>query len=85
MAEFFDVRAENVPFDVLSAGFAEFGTAFVNTRSTTWRGLSEIDRGRSPLELLVEHPALMKRPFIVDGDQMYLGWTAETRTALGVS
>lgn len=85
MAEFFDVRQENMPFEVLNAGFIQFGAAFLNTRSTTWRGLSENDRARPPLELLAEHPALMKRPLIVDGDQMYLGWTPETRAALGVS
>ena len=85
MAEFFDVREGNVPFEVLSSGFSRFGDAFVNTRSTTWRGLSESDRTRPPLDLLRDHPALMKRPLIVDGDQMYLGWGPETRTALGVA
>lgn len=85
MAEFFDVRVRNVPFEVLSGGVAQFGDAFLNTRSTTWRGLSEKERARPPLDLLRDHPALMKRPLIVDGAQMYLGWDTETREALGVA
>ena len=85
MAEFFDVREKNVPLALLSAGFTQFGDAFMNTRSTTWRGLSEGERTRPPLELLRDHPALMKRPLIVTGDKMYLGWTNETQKALGVT
>ena len=85
MAEFFDVREKNVPNDVLVAGIAQFGAALLNTRSTTWRGLSESERARAPLELLRDHPALMKRPLIVDGEKMLLGWGVETRQALGVS
>lgn len=85
MAEFIDVRDKIVPFDVLSAGIVQFGASFLNTRSTTWRGLSENERARPPIELLRDHPALMKRPLIVDGEKMYLGWGDETRKALGVS
>ncbi|MBV1926580.1 MAG: arsenate reductase [Rhodobacteraceae bacterium] len=85
LAEFFDVREKNVPLDVISAGIAQFGAAFVNTRSTTWRGLSDIERSRQPIDLLRDHPALMKRPLIVDGEKMYLGWGTDTREALGVS
>lgn len=84
MAEFFDVREKKVPFEVLSAAFDQFGGAFLNTRSTTWRGLAENQRSRPPLELLRDHPALMKRPLIVDSKEMYLGWGPETRAALGV-
>jgi len=83
-AELVDVRAVGVPEDVLNAAFARFGADLLNTRSTTWRGLSETDRQQAPLALLVAHPALMKRPLIVDGAAMYLGFGAETRAALGV-
>ena len=53
-------------------------------RSTTWRGLDEADRAKPPLVLLAEHPALMKRPLITNGDEMYLGWDKTTQAALGV-
>ncbi|WP_050602027.1 ArsC/Spx/MgsR family protein [Ruegeria sp. 6PALISEP08] len=84
-AEFLDVRKDGVPDSVLSQGFAEFGNALLNTRSTTWRGLDEGQRAKAPLELLKEHPTLMKRPLIEDNGKLLLGWTAETRAQLGVS
>ncbi len=84
-ADFIDVRAEGVPQTVLSAAYETFGKALLNTRSTTWRGLDEVTRNRPVLDLLVDHPTLMKRPLIEAEGQMYLGWTAENRQALGVA
>ena len=83
-AAFVDVREDGVPEGVMAAAQAQFGAALMNTRSTTWRALSEDGRGQDPGPLLAAHPTLMKRPLIVDGDAMYLGWTAQTRAALGV-
>ncbi|WP_299963074.1 ArsC/Spx/MgsR family protein [uncultured Roseobacter sp.] len=83
-AELIDVRADGVPKEVLEAALAAFGPDLLNTRSTTWRGLGEAEREMPPLTLLREHPALMKRPLIVAGDVMYLGWSKETQTALGL-
>lgn len=80
-----DVRSEGMPLPLLEAAFAQFGDALLNTRSTTWRGLDAAERERPVLALLADHPALMKRPLIVDGEAMYLGWDAKTRTALGVA
>lgn len=83
-ADLVDVRADGVPSDVLNAAFDAFGAALLNTRSTTWRGLSEDERDGAPVDLIRAHPALMKRPLIVEGATMFLGWTAETQKALGV-
>ena len=77
-----DVTADKRLCDIDGSAF---GAALLNTRSTTWRGLSEDERATPPLALLAAHPALMKRPLIVDGDQMYLGWDKATQGALGVS
>ncbi len=84
-AEFIDVRAQGISENVLSAAFEKFGKALLNTRSTTWRGLDEDTRNRPVLELLVDHPTLMKRPLIDADGQMYLGWTPENRQALVVA
>lgn len=81
---FVDVRADGVPADVMQAAFAQFGEALVNTRSATWRALSDTDRAGDPLALMAAHPALMKRPLIDADGQYYLGWTAETQAALGL-
>ena len=80
--EFVDVRAEGVPLSVLKSAYAEFGDALVNTRSTTWRGLCEAERVGDPLDLLVAHPTLMKRPLIEQNGQFYLGWGADTQKKL---
>jgi len=84
-ARFVDVRSDGVPAPVMAAARAVFGDALLNTRSTTWRGLSEAERGADPEHLLKSHPALMKRPLIADGDTLHLGWTKDVQAALGVT
>ena len=81
-AELVDVR--ETPLDAATrARFVEtFGDRIVNTRSTTWRGLSEEERAADPVALLAAHPAVMKRPVIEDGGTLYLGWDAGVRSAL---
>lgn len=77
-----DVRAEGMPTGLLSRAYEQFGQALLNTRSTTWRALSEAERAGAPLDLIGAHPALMKRPLIVAGDQMFLGWNATTEAGV---
>ena len=77
-----DVRADGVSRENLAEFLAEFGAALINRRSTTWRGLSDEDRAGDPLNLLADHPTLMKRPVIRDGDALYLGWDANTQAAV---
>lgn len=77
-----DVRADGVPRADLAWFLARFGDDLVNRRSTTWRGLSEAERARDPLDLLAEHPALMKRPVVAAGDMAYLGWGKDVQAVL---
>lgn len=84
-AELRDVRAEGVPASVLEQALRQFGSSLVNTRSTTWRGLSAEERAEDPLVLLCAHPALMKRPLIEKDGELYLGWSEATRSALGAA
>ncbi len=80
---FTDVRAEPLGAEELAAFHAAFGAALVNTRSTTWRGLSEADRGGEPVALLQAHPTLMKRPVIrAEDGTLYLGWGKDVQAAL---
>ncbi|MDO6480372.1 ArsC/Spx/MgsR family protein [Shimia thalassica] len=81
--EFVDVRADGVPVEVLEKAFAAFGSALVNTRSTTWRGLTEEERAKPALDLLAEHPTLMKRPLIERDGEFFLGWTTDVQSTLG--
>ncbi len=81
-ARLVDVRAEGVPKGVMQRAFDQFGAALLNTRSTTWRGLSPAERENDPLALIAQHPASMKRPLIADGETLYLGWTKQVEAAL---
>ncbi|NSY38503.1 ArsC/Spx/MgsR family protein [Leisingera sp. ANG59] len=80
-----DIRADGMPEGLLEAALAQFGAKLVNTRSTTWRGLSEEERSGEPLELLRAHPALMKRPLIERDGEFFLGWDQNTKAALGAA
>ncbi|MDE0209755.1 MAG: arsenate reductase [Boseongicola sp.] len=74
-----DVR-ESLPDSVSIDRFLrEFGDNLVNRRSTTWRNLSDSERQRAPEDLIARHPSLMKRPVIVDGELVTLGWTEASR------
>lgn len=79
-----DIRAEPLSDATRARFMTAFGEALVNTRSTTWRALSEAERARPPEALLADHPALMKRPVIEAGGKLYLGWDAGVRAALGI-
>jgi len=72
--EFRDVRAAPLSAGEIGRFLAEFGGALLNTRSTTWRGLSESERARAPEALLADHPTLMKRPVIEGPGGLTLGW-----------
>jgi arsenate reductase len=81
-AELHDVRATPLSSNDLGRFYAAFGEALVNTRSTTWRALDADERSRDHLELLADHPTLMKRPVIDQEGTLYLGWGAEVQSAL---
>lgn len=81
-----DIRAEGVPRATLQGWLDKLGPdLLVNRKSTTWRGLSEAERAAPPLDLLLAHPTLMKRPVIVDGNTVHVGWGPAVRAALGVA
>nr|WP_112323383.1 ArsC/Spx/MgsR family protein [Oceanibium sediminis] len=71
---FRDIRATPLSDEEWAPLLAEFGDRLVNTKSTTWRGLSDFMKASEAEDQLREHPALMKRPVIQDGTRMTLGW-----------
>lgn len=82
--ELTDIRTNPLSLDELKRFHAAFGDALLNTRSTTWRGLSQDERARPPLDLLLDHPTLMKRPVIDVEGKLYLGWGKDVQAALNV-
>lgn len=80
-----DIRADGVAADDLAAWLGLHGDVLVNTRSTTWRGLDDAARERKdsdPVGLLADNPTLMKRPVIVDGKNVHVGWTGAVQSVL---
>ncbi len=80
IVEFRDIRAAPLSSEEIDRFQTLFADALINRRSTTWRQLSEEARTSSPAELLSSHPTLMKRPILVDGEKVTLGWDAKTRS-----
>lgn len=78
---FRDVRADPLDEVTLAQFLDAFGMALLNTRSTTWRGLSDAERAEPPMALLATHPTLMKRPVIEGRSGLTLGWTKDVQAA----
>jgi arsenate reductase len=83
---FVDIRAEAdlmalVPVWVKLAGAEDL----LNTRSTTWRGLSIQNRqlaASEPAAVMNANPTLIKRPVIDRDGAILVGWAAATRAAI---
>lgn len=79
-----DVRADGVPVDDLKSIESVVGwQVLLNTRSTTWRGLSDAEKAdmdaSKALDLMAAHPTLIKRPVIQNGDTITVGWAKPTQ------
>ena len=85
--EVIDVRADGVSADKLREWTSKTDwKKLLNTRSTTWRNLDASDKDgvdeATAIMLMAENPTLIKRPVIEVGGALYVGWCAETKTAL---
>ena len=79
-AEFLDVRVDGIDDEILKTAFKSLGDALVNKKSTTWRGLDDVEKEKEPMMLINEYPALMKRPLIQFANEgLILGWSEEVR------
>lgn len=80
---FVDIRADTDLAAKVPVWLAAVGPdLLLNTRSTTWRGLSDAERVSDPATLLIANPTLIKRPVIEAGDKVHVGWTNPAQTAL---
>jgi len=76
-----------VPADELSLIEKAVGwEKLLNTRSTTWRGLSDADKAgidaAKAIALMSEHPTLIKRPVIKRDALITVGWTKDVQAEL---
>jgi arsenate reductase len=49
----------------------------VNRRSTTYRNLNKNDKNEINIEILLSNPTLIKRPLLVKGSEMLVGFNEE--------
>ena len=79
--DFVDYRANRIPADTLKAWAATVGgwDKLVNRASTTWRNLPDTRKapGSDPewTLLIKEYPAIVKRPVVVAGDEVSVGFS----------
>jgi arsenate reductase (glutaredoxin) len=87
--EFHDYKREGVATDRLAAWVDRVGwERLINRQGTTFRGLpaadkTDLDRTRA-LKLMVDKPSLIRRPVVVAGDDLLIGfdeakWAATLR------
>ena len=74
-AELIDVRKAPLTIEKMEEMYALFGDAILNSRSTTYRGLSPSEKKLSTIPLLQKYPALMKRPLILSMSHNSIGWS----------
>jgi Spx/MgsR family transcriptional regulator len=84
---FHDLRIDGLESARLLKWDAQIGwESLLNRKSTTWRGLAESDKtdlGRvKALDLMLTHPALIKRPLLEVGEDVWLGFTPERYSEL---
>ncbi len=84
-AELIEIRDDGIPREELSEWLDRVGDEIlVNRKSKTWRDLSDAARARPAIELLLENPILMKRPVVVVGNDIHVGWSAAVQASLGI-
>ena len=71
---FRDIRVEPLSEIEWAEFLNEFGSALVNQKSTTYRGLSMWLRESEADAQLLAHPTLMKRPVLKFGNKLTVGW-----------
>ncbi|WP_419799012.1 MAG: ArsC family reductase [Terasakiella sp.] len=80
--QFHDVRQDGLAPDEVAAWAAQLGwEVLLNKRGTTWRNLSDdqkndVDESKA-IALILENPALMKRPIFVCENEILLGFKQE--------
>jgi len=85
--DFHDVRVDGVTKAYLTKWAKAAGwEKLLNTRSTTWRELSDKDKAgvdeKKAIALMEAHPALIKRPVIEADGAVTVGWTKDVQDAV---
>jgi len=85
--QFHDYRKQGINSELVKEFCASLGWENVlNKRGTTYRQLSQEQKNslteQNAIELLVEHPAMIKRPILNHNGQLHLGFKADSYSAI---
>ncbi len=81
--EFVDFRQNPITPEKLCQWIDELGLeTLVNKRSTTYRQLSDEQKGNITQALILKNPTLIKRPVLETGGQIMVGFSEAAYTAL---
>lgn len=80
--QFHDYRKDGLTKAMLEPWFERLGwESLLNRRGTTWRQLPESVRdgidGPSAVEVMLQSPAIIKRPLVDTGSELLLGFDAD--------
>ena len=81
--DFHDYRKDGVDEKLIAAWVKKHGWETVlNKRGTTWRQLDDKTKAatdeRTVVSLLIEHPAMIKRPILTQGKNSMVGFSADS-------
>lgn len=84
---FHDYRVDGINEEMIQSFVAQLGwEAMVNKRGTTYRQLSDEQKETlnqdSAIALMIEYPAMIKRPLLVHNDEYHLGFKADQYSAI---
>ncbi|WP_206081321.1 ArsC family reductase [Mariprofundus ferrooxydans] len=87
---FHDYRKEGLDSKMLAIWVERLGwEVLLNKRGTTWRKLSDAERAdldtEKAITLMLAHPAMIKRPVLVMGDEIEVGYSPEQYEQLQIS
>jgi arsenate reductase len=73
-AQLHDFRVDGIDQDLVESMLKDIDMSqLLNKRSTTWKQLKDQDKETITVELLVEHPTLIKRPVIFAAGHYRIG------------
>ena len=81
--EFIDFRQNPIDNNTLDFFIDRVGMdKLINKRSTTYRNLSDSEKSNISKELILKNPTLIKRPVLVNGDDVVVGFSEKVYSNL---
>ena len=85
--QFHDYRKQGLDAEMLRSWAQQLGwQALINRRGTTWRQLAPETResldNESAIKIMLDNPAIIKRPLLVKDNRSYLGFSEEQYSEL---